>query len=374
MNTLSPSNIWLSFGICLLVGLVTLDQTRGGPVTTLTRCNFLLSRSVLPAADVVLIGSSRSGAALDSKAIEGMLSHSLKDPTLTVERFAIARNTYRLSHSILENYLRNRGKPKLVVIELMSMSHRTISKLQQENIKLLPEYSLYQRDVNLMTFAQISNSAAVSMPYTESETAINKLRFKLQGLVTRAGALTYQFAKHPLDHWSTEGCSQEDMRREPNWPSGLYFGFDSTGKSRSPSSVIEDVHTDFKNRPKENQTTVSDTSQAQETYRYDFEKIFRSGEMIILESMVNFLTKANVPVILLPLPLNGQLVDNQELKELNKRWPHVHTFDILSQAGPLLDHFWFDDAHLAPNTGGTLTSAIFSQYVMDNNYLNSGLE
>ena len=240
--------------------------------------------------------------------------------------------------------------------------------------RLLPEYSLYQRDVNLMTFAQISTSAAVSMPYTESETAINKIRFKLQGLVTRAGALTYQFVKQPLVNWSAEGCSQQDMSREPNWPLGLYFGFDSTGNSRLPSSIIEEVHKDFKNRQKEHQTTASNTSESQETYRYEFEKSFRSGEMNILESMVNFLTNANIPVVLLPLPLNGHVVEKQELKELNKRWPHVQTYDLFSQAGPLLDHFWFDDAHLAPNTGGILTSAIFSQYVLDNNYLNSGLE
>ena len=68
--------LWLSAVAALLIALGWLDRHRGGPATMLSRCNLLLSRSEAPAADILIVGSSRTGAALDPIAMQQMLAHA----------------------------------------------------------------------------------------------------------------------------------------------------------------------------------------------------------------------------------------------------------------------------------------------------------
>ena len=190
----------------------------------MARCNLLLSLASEPAADVLLIGSSRTGVALDPVAIERILTRELRR-RVRVDRLSFGHNPLRSMRGLLENYLEARGSPRIVALEIMFMTERSVDRLAQRNLAITPEDYIYRRDVNLLRFEQLLGQQSVAMPFTKSESDLNLWSQRLKGVVLRSGALIYQSLRDPNQELELSACTREDWRREAEWTSDFEFSY-----------------------------------------------------------------------------------------------------------------------------------------------------
>lgn len=77
-------------------------------------CSEQLARLDEPAADVLVIGNSKTGAAIDPAYISGILS---TDRSISVERLAFVSVDVTGHRLLFDEYVRNRGAPRLVVLQ-----------------------------------------------------------------------------------------------------------------------------------------------------------------------------------------------------------------------------------------------------------------
>jgi len=363
--------LWLSLTATLIFALYWLDQNRGGPASMLSRCSLLLSEATAPAADVLIIGSSRSGVALDPLAMRNMLAHGLNASTPNVERIALGHNPLRLNHALLENYLDQRGAPQVLALEITFMTQRSIDRLAQRGLAIAPEQYIFRRDLNLMTFRQILQMPAVAMPYSQGEGLLNRWRFRLRGIALRAGALVYEFLRRPGERWQLDACERADWTREPEWPDDFAFSYGDFEPDATPDQAINELETFMQDAApdrslKEWQELASD----QQNYPYDFDQPYRAGEVTLLTSMVKMAAQRGVPVVLIPLPLYGFSVDTEELRSFARSLPgRTQVFDLYGQIRADLNKFWYDDGHVELHPAGALTAALLTEHLLDSGLL-----
>jgi hypothetical protein len=368
---LSSRLLWLTATAGLLLALVWLDHNRGGPATLLTRCNFLLSRSAAPPADVLIIGSSRSGTALDPLAMQSMLSRALGEPAFGVERMALGNGSLRASHTLLENYLDTRGAPRAVVLELAVMTRRTVDHLAENRFAEQPEDYVFRRDLNLMTFGQILRLPSVAMPFSESEGAINRWRYRLRGVVLRAGALVYQALHAPTAVWDFAACDEAAMTREPNFPDDFAFSYGEFEPDALPREVVGKLESVLarvaaKRRLEPWQAGI----RTGQRYPYHFAEPYRRGEVTLLHSMLDLASRRGVPVVLLPLPLYGYVAGAEDMQWLaDSITTEAHVFDLYGHVGGKLDKFWYDDGHIEVDPAGKLTTAVLADHLLESGLL-----
>jgi hypothetical protein len=365
---------WLAATAALVLGLLWLDQHRGGPASTLSRCNLSLTRSGLPPADVLIIGSSRSGAALDPIAMQEMLAYAFADAPPTVERIALGHNPLRASHALLENYLQTRGAPRVIALEIMFMTQRSVDRLARPGLSLPPEQYIFRRDLNLMTFGQILSMPSVAMPFSEGEGPTNGWRFRLRGTVLRAGALVYQFLRRPTEAWGLSACDRNAWTREPEWPADFAFSYGNFHPNAPPTEVIEALEAGMVDMAPDRvlKPWQSGVRQGQR-YPYDFGAPYREGEVALLRSMLELASRHGVPVVLLPMPLYGYTAGPDDLELLVDMLPgQAHVFALYERVHGDLAKFWYDDGHIEAYPAGALTTAILAQHLLDSDLLPAG--
>lgn len=370
---------WLFAIACLIATLSWLDQTRGGPASLLSRCNLLLTRDQSPAADILLIGSSRTGAAIDPIAMQQLLTHGMANREPRVDRIAIHNNPLRLAHALLENYLHKRGTPELIVLEVMFQTHRSIDRQAQNGSDSAPEHELFLRDLNLMTFGQLLTLPSIAMPYTEKEGISNLWHFRLRGIALRSGALAYQFLKNPVRSWDLRNCNHAAWTQEPDWPSDFSFSLGDFQPDRAPDIAIEQlnnlIRTQAKSRP---QQPWQKEITSNRPYPFDFDHPYREGEVTMLKSMLTLARDRGIPVLLLPLPLYGYHIESKDIKFLQKLFADkLHVLDLYTHVPANLDRFWYDDAHLESHIASAMTTSVLAQHLIttgllaDKNHFNS---
>ena len=366
--------LWLAATAALVFALLLLDHYRGGPASMLSRCNLLLSRSELPAADVLIVGSSRSGTALDPIAMQEMLAHAFAGASPKVERFAMGHNPIRASLALLENYLEARGAPQVIVLEIMFLTRRSVDRLAQRAFDISPERYIFRRDLNLMTFEQILRMPSVAMPFSEGEGLINRWRFRLRGVVLRAGALVYQFLRRPTEAWELSACDRDAWTRESAWPTDFAFSYGDFKPDAPPGEVIEALEAVMAEGASNRTLKPWQSGVPQEQrYAYDFGAPYREGEVVLLESMLALASGRGVPVVLLPMPLYGYTPGTDDLRLLaDMLHPQAHVFDLYGQIRGDLSKFWYDDGHIEVYPAGALTTAILAQHLLDNRLLTAG--
>ena len=334
----------------------------------MARCNLLLSRVNQPAADVLLIGSSRTGVALDPVVLERLLSAELRD-TVHVDRLSLGNNTLRAMSGLLENYLETRGAPRIVVLEIMFMTERTIDRLAGRGLALAPEDYLYRRDVNLLDFEQLLTQPAVAMPFTTGESVFNLWSQRLRGVVLRAGALVYQFLRDPMLEWNLSECTREAWTREAVWPSDFAFSYGEFEPDTELAGLIEILEAEVSRHAeaRELQDWQSKIPKGI-AYPYDFGATYRRGEVGVLESMIRYVLTYDSEVVLLPLPLYGYDLDHIGLFDfvsgLSGLDQKTHLFDLYGAVHVDFDPLWYDDAHVERLSVGKLTTAIMVQRLL----------
>lgn len=365
---LATSLIGLIATSALLLGLLWLDQKRGGPATLLSRCNLLLTRSHMPSADVLVVGSSRTGTAIDPVAMQSMLTTSSSGAEHTVERLAIVKNPLRLTYPLVENYLTNRGIPQVIVLELMFQTKRSFDRLLQQQPGIQPEHYLYRRDLNLMTFRQILNIPSIAMPFTEKEGWLNLWHLRLRGVVLRTGALAYQFLQNPFGDWRLDHCDHNAWKYENPGISEFAFILGDADASQPPPDVaIKSLKLKMidqaSGRTKEPWQIRRPTALH---YPYNFESTYRQGEVELLMSVLNLADRHNIKIVLLPLTLYGYIMEKRDHDYL-QHLPvaNLHVFDLYRHTPSELEKFWFDDAHIETDIAGELTTALLAKYLLD---------
>lgn len=373
-HSLIQRGVWLAATASLLLALHWLDQNRGGPASMLSRCNLFLSRSDSPAADVLIVGSSRSGAALDPVAMQEMLAHSLPGAPPNVDRIALGHNPLRAGVALLQDYLVARGTPQVIVLEIMFMTERSVDRLAQSQPSAVPEQYIFRRDVNLMTFEQIFRLPSVAMPYSEKEGSLNRWRFRMRGLVLRAGALVYQFLRRPFETWHFSECDRRDWTREPTWPADFAFSYGDFEADAPPGELIETLEGVMAELAPQRALKPWQAGVAQgQRYPYDFAAPYREGEVTLLESGLELASRRGVPVVLLPLPLYGYKPGADDLRSLEEMLPPtVHVFDVYGRMRGDLNKFCYDDAHIEEYPAGALATAILAQHLLDSGLLKAG--
>jgi hypothetical protein len=366
--------VWLAATVTLVLGLHWLDQHRGGPASMLSRCNLALSRSGLPAADILIIGSSRSGAALDPVAMQDMLGYALPYAPPKVERIALGHNPLRASHALLENYLEARGAPRVIVLEIMLMTQRSVDRLATQGLNVEPEHYLFQRDLNLMTFGQILSMPSIAMPFTEDEGWIKRWQFRLRGAVQRAGALAYQFLRRPTESWRNLACDREAFTREPEWPADFAFSYGDFHAELPPGQTIGALEAIIADMVPDRRLKAWQAGAPRgQRYPYDFDAPYRTGEMAILRSMLDMASRKDVSVVLLPLPLYGYTAAADDMERLANPLPRgTQIFDLYGQVRADLSTFWYDDAHVETYPAGALTTAVLAQHLLGSGVLRNG--
>lgn len=357
----------------LLAGLFWLDASRGGPATMLSRCNLVLTRADAPPADILLIGSSRSGVAFDPVVIEKFLRHET-GREITVERLAMGNMSLRASDALMDTYFQRRGAPKIIALETSVMTPRTISRLAPRANGKPSEHYLLNRDQNLMTFAQLLHQPAVAMPYTETEAPFTLWRIRARSLISRAGALAYQFAKAPFEKWSVDQCAPGDFTREPTWPEGFSFSYDDYAVTGVADGVadgsLNEIIPVLRNeiRAGAASRTLQDWQHREppgRVYPFDFDAAYRRGEMIYFSKMVKRARSADAKVFVIPMALYGYAVDPDDLISLATAMAcDVEIIDIYSAFGVDFSTYWYDDAHIAKFPTGVLATALISRSML----------
>ena len=367
-------SLWLAATAGLVFALLLLDHYRGGPASMLSRCNLLLSRSELPAADVLIVGSSRSGTALDPIAMQEMLAHAFAGASPKVERFAMGHNPMRVGLALLENYLEARGAPQVIALEIMFLTRRSVDRLAQREFDVSPERYIFRRDLNLMTFDQILRLPSVAMPFSEGEGLINLWRFRIRGVVLRAGALVYQFLRRPTEAWELSACDRAAWTRESAWPTDFAFSYGDFKPDAPPGEVIEALEAVIAEVASQRALKPWQSGVPQgQRYAYDFGAAYREGEVALLQSTLEMASRRGVPVVLLPLPLYAYTPGADDLRLLADTLPRqAHVFDLYGQVRGDLAKFWYNDGHIEVYPAGALTTAILAQHLLDTRLLTAG--
>lgn len=368
---LAHRTLWLALTVALVLSLGYLDRYRGGPASLLSRCNLLLARSAHRAADVVIVGSSRSGAALDPTAMQEMLAYTFVHAPPKVERIALGHNPLRVSHALLESYIETRGAPRVVVLELMFMTERSVDRLEARGLGLPPEQYIFRRDLNLMTFAQIVSMPSVAMPFSEGEGLLDRWRFRLRGAILRAGALLYEFLSHPIGAWDLSACDRNAWTREPEWPDDFAFAYGNFKPTATPEETAKSLRGVMATLASERRLAAWQVREPEgRRYPYDFAAPYRQGEVAMLESMLELASRHQISVVLLPLPLYGYSIDSDDLSSLAEMLPErAHVFDLYGSMGSELALFWYDDGHIEAYPAGALATATLAQHLLDGGLL-----
>lgn len=366
MTKLRAASIAALVGTAALIfGHLWLDGNRAGPANAMARCNLMLSRTGEPAADVLVVGSSRTGVALDPVAMRRMLSAGLRRP-VRVDRLSMGQNPMRAMSGLLENYMEGRGSPRTVVLEIMFMTQRSVDRLAQRGLALAPEDYIYRRDVNLLDFGQLLSRPSVAMPFTAGESVFDLWSHRLRGVLLRAGALIYQALRDPERVWAPSACGREDWIREAGWPSDFAFSHGEFEPPTGLDSLIETLRSDVARQARQRELRAWQTKSPQGTpYPYDFDAPYRRGEVRLLHSMIESILDRGAEVVLLPLPLYGYALDRAGLSGLHAHYGRrVGLFDLYGAVGVDFGPLWYDDAHVEFSPVGKLTTAMMARHLL----------
>ena len=357
--------IALAGSAALIICLLWLDGNRAGPANAMARCNLLLSRTAEPAAEILVVGSSRTGVALDPVVMQRLLSTELGRP-VRVDRLSMGYNPLRAMSGLLENYLAARGVPRVVVLEIMFMTERSVDRLAQRGLALAPEDYIYRRDVNLLDFGQLLAQPSVAMPFTTGESVFDLWSHRLRGLALRAGALVYQALRDPERDWTLSTCGREDWVREAVWPSEFAFSYGEFEPLTRLDELIEALESEVAREARKREFQHWQLESLPDLpYPYDFEATYRRGEVRLLHSMIGSILDRGAEIVLLPLPLYGYDLDLAELEGLGTRYGQsVRFFDLYGDVGVDFGPLWYDDAHVALSPVGKLTTALMARHLL----------
>lgn len=362
-----PVLILVSLSVLLLV----LDRTRAGPLSDLEKCALLLSIASVNAADVLVVGSSRTAVAVDPVAMQDMLRADTQNLSLDVERIAIPVNPIRPNMALLERYIENRGAPKVVIYEPSFLSQRSVKNLEENHGKKDAEDYIFTRDMGILTYRQIINLSSVAMPFSDNENIFTHIHLIVRGILMRSGMLIYEFFHRPFRDWKLANCSVEDWRKGGMvWSDDFEFSYAHSRHSSTSEEVLGSLATTLEEASKSRSLAGWQVGNGEnEYYAYDFESDYRKGEKIIFEEVITLAKENDINLIIQPLTLFRKSVQGKDNTYLSSLGENIYLYDLYAEAGNILDRFWYDPAHILPDPAGVYTTALLANYISTNEML-----
>ena len=103
---------------------------------------------------------------------------------------------------------------------------------------------------------------------------------------------------------------------------------------------------------------------AEQSYPYDFDEDYRSGELTFFNEMVRIAGSQGAHVAILPLPLYGYDIAADDMETLSETVPdEVEIFDLYRALDVDFSTFWYDDAHVLTYPVGLLTTAVMAKHL-----------
>lgn len=183
------------FIIVLLLGIASVNLTAMNFATLpVHRCVAWQARVQEPAADVLFIGTSRTGAGIDPAYIASALSDK-RGENLAVDRLITWRSDMVHLNLMARDYLDNRGAPKVVVIELTYLPMAERGRQDLHALELEPRSYQFASSRQLSGLVSDLNGSD-GLSFTKGEMAF------VAGFASNkfAGSF-YHFIRQPLGLW-----------------------------------------------------------------------------------------------------------------------------------------------------------------------------
>ena len=344
-RSLASRIAWLGVVIAVPAVLAWANQHAGGVVPAEVSCAFAATRISEPPADIVIFGSSRTGTALDPRAIEGMLNARDDGNPVRVDRLNITGPDNLASVSMLERYLETRGAPKVVVAEVML-------KLKQR--KRPPRRGLYgRRHYSLLPYGDLGRYH--ELVYND-EDGHRSLLLNLKYAYSRTVALLHGLVRDPLGrNWDLQYCTEGDRTRDGVWSmaeqSQLHPPMEQIAIERSRLTALERV-TD--------NTDWIWGADGPEIADYDIHARDRIPEIAMKRYLVEFAAKHEMEVVFVPLVNYASTVAPEDRAFFESLGDNVHWVDLYARAGDILEPNWRDPLHVHTRAS-TLVSAYLAQ-------------
>lgn len=323
------------------------NRHAGGVVPAEVSCAFAATRTSEAPADVVLFGSSRTGTALDPRAIEGMLNARPDAEPVRVNRLNITGPDALASVSMLERYIESRGAPRVVVAEVML-------KLKQR--KRPPRRGLYgRRHYSLLSYDQLRRYR--DLVYA-SDNVKNDYLVDLSYAYSRTVALIHGLARDPLGrNWNLQYCTEGDRTRNGVWSMAeqptLQPPDEQIAIERSRLSTLERV-TD--------NTDWTWGANGPEIADFDVHADDRLPNIVMLRYLVELAAKHDIAVVFVPLVNYASSVAPEDRAFFESMGDNAYWADLYAEAGDILEPNWRDPLHVHTRAS-TLVSAYLAKAI-----------
>lgn len=336
---------WLCVVAAIPAALAWANRHAGGVVPAEVSCAFAASRTDDPPADVVLFGSSRTGTALDPRAIEGMLNARADTSPVTVDRLNITGPDMLATMSLLERYLESRGAPRVVVAEVML-------KLKQR--KRPPRRSLYgRRHFSLLPYEHLFRYRDL---VHDGDPGLDAGLAKFHYAYARTVALVHGLARDPLGrHWDSSRCSAGDRTRNGVWSLG------QRDHLAPPARQIALERDYLAGLPRiTDNRDWSWGANGPEIADYDIHADDRVPAVAMMRQLVDRGREHGFEVVFVPLVNYASTVADEDRRFFLSLGGNVHWADLYAEAGDILEANWRDPLHVHTRAS-TLVSAYLAR-------------
>lgn len=310
------------------------------PGFTFNECQALHLRSSEPASDVLLIGSSRLGLAIDSEVVQ----KSLVENQLSVEKRMIIGSIEAQQDHALREYINNRGAPKVLGIEISidrKPGDENDSWTQYRSttwIQAVPSWSInFQFVKSLLDKGVISLRDIMFHSRVQNPLATTLARFQL-GIE--------QVLHHPDQLKKPEkGCNRSYFKMFKNgWAEPMPDDYELPSEAK-------------KIQIQESANRVPDAN---------INSSRAVGEFVVLQDMIDFATKSGVEdIFLIYFPDFEEDPEVMPINEIQTRVPGVPIFDVrevFKNADPRVRFQFLDWRHLN-SYGGWVVSSDIAQFI-----------
>lgn len=335
----------LSMVACLVVAvglpaaLIRAEHHAGGYVPREVSCPLAFARGDSPPADIVIFGSSRTGRAIDPVYISKSLSHpdarlrGSGNGRVGVERLNSTGTDLVTAVWMLEEYLRHRGKPKLVVLETMFRLKNTAGRRK-------PMTLFWPRHHSLLPYRQIRRFRDIY----ETHDGVDGLFVGLSDGFRRTTNLLHGLVKDPLGRrWDAAHCVPADMTRDGYW------AWDEVAEVAAPTEAVRQARAAiqpwFDMRPpnpwKWHRKRITEAA-------FDVSADYRERETDLVRRLIKTANDAGIPVLMLPLVNYATVVNDGDREFFLGLGERTHWYDVYAAIGePLTSHhLWQDPQHV----------------------------
>ena len=353
--------IRLSWAMVVLVtiGLLAwLDHNRGGDMLKTYACYLASNHAATANSDVLIFGTSRSGAAFDPFYMESIFAQEDPDTPIKFQRFNVTGIDKVTSYHFLKHRIEQGTAPKVVVLGL-SMRKKSPNAKRSINEKNTLRHSNLIPARELLSIHKQFDQAQKNPAYLDI----------MKTYINRYTALIYGFIKHPSpQYWSAASCAAPKEWARDTWPSSEHTAIGGLDSEIDRAHAVLEAYSDAADAAKEKMSN-REIKKSKRKDRRKFRrqkkskgKIYHAHDIYALDQIVTLAENSGSRVIITPLLNFDQRLSAEDVDELKELFPTTLIYDAVGEAGPILSTHWRNRAHLTKQ-GSVLTSALLAKVI-----------